>query len=424
MRPFSWPLSLSLPLLSILTLLASILVAPSDALKLSSLGSWFAHDVPNSDNDACSVGSCSFSSDTDSYGVDISFPIHHLSVKEDNNPFDVQSKRNDYNDFIKGCQTKYSSKAHLCTQTERERLEMNLNQPKSMFNYTSLGFQKTRAPPKLMKLLTKFWNDNTSPSTIDLIPNEVWPAGNTYTNHWSSPTKMLNIRDPSLIGSGDTLRTKIWDETRKILEDWTGVELSPTSLYGIRIYTAGAVLAPHVDRNPLVISAIINVDQNAVEDWPLEVIGHDGKAYNISMEVGDMILYESHSVIHGRPFQLKGEYFANVFCHFEPLGHSLREGQKAIKNDELDNLEQLYQEAWEKQRLHMKEKCQDKGQCHDGNELIDLNAIETTPYYIVPGSTEEKRWIQSHPRAKLIFFSQILLPLHKRTKQVRKPNPI
>ena len=32
-----------------------------------------------------------------------------------------------------------------------------------------------------------------------------------------------------------------------------------------------------------------------------------------------MVLYESHSVVHGRPFPLKGRYFANVFIHFQPV---------------------------------------------------------------------------------------------------------
>ena len=36
------------------------------------------------------------------------------------------------------------------------------------------------------------------------------------------------------------------------------------------------------------------------------------------MEPGEMILYESHSVVHGRPFPLKGKFYANVFIHFEP----------------------------------------------------------------------------------------------------------
>jgi prolyl 4-hydroxylase len=253
-----------------------------------------------------------------------------------------------------------------------------------------------------MSLLTKFWKDNTSPSTVNSIPNEDWPAGNTYTNHWRAPTKMLNLENTNLIGSGEALRKKIWDETQQILQEWTGVDLSPTSLYGVRIYTEGAILAPHVDRNPLVISAIINVAQNVEEDWPLEVIGHDGRAYNVTMEVGDMILYESHSVIHGRPFKLKGEYFANVFCHFEPLGHSLREGQRAASSNEDESLESLYQEAWEKQRQ----------QKQNGDVSIDLNADEMTPYYIVPGTSEEKRWMQTHPRARMVRFMFLLALLH------------
>jgi len=78
----------------------------------------------------------------------------------------------------------------------------------------------------------------------------------------------------------------------------------------------------------LVSSAIINVASDVDEPWPLEVYGHDGKATNVTMEPGDMVLYESHSVLHGRPFALKGRYVANVFIHFEPTGHTLRHNAK------------------------------------------------------------------------------------------------
>jgi hypothetical protein len=36
------------------------------------------------------------------------------------------------------------------------------------------------------------------------------------------------------------------------------------------------------------------------------------------MEPGDMVLYESHSVIYGHPFPLKDCFFDNIFIHFEP----------------------------------------------------------------------------------------------------------
>lgn len=43
-----------------------------------------------------------------------------------------------------------------------------------------------------------------------------------------------------------------------------------------------------------------------------------------------MVLYESHTTIHGRPFKLKGRYFANVFVHYAPVDHE--EQQAKDKN--------------------------------------------------------------------------------------------
>jgi len=214
-----------------------------------------------------------------------------------------------------------------------------------------------------------------------------------------------------------TTRKSIWEASKESLEQWTGVELSPTSLYGVRVYTDDAVLAPHVDRMPLVISVIINVAQDVDEPWPLEVYGHDGKAYNITMEPGEMIFYESHSVIHGRPFPLKGRYYAvsifeymiiliewndfsyniqtsqNVFVHFEPLGHTQHEEEGSSENEE--SLKSLYQLAWNK----LQSKCSDDEDC---KQRVDLNLKNKVPHYIIPGSEEERRWLQTHPKARVV----------------------
>jgi prolyl 4-hydroxylase len=118
------------------------------------------------------------------------------------------------------------------------------------------------------------------------------------------------------------LRNEIWHSTRDILEEWSGQRLAPSAFWGIRVYHNNSILATHVDVPPRIISAIINVDQDIIEteDWPLEVWGHDGIVRNITMKPGDMVMYESHTVIHGRPFPFRGNYFANIFVHFEPLG--------------------------------------------------------------------------------------------------------
>jgi prolyl 4-hydroxylase len=93
---------------------------------------------------------------------------------------------------------------------------------------------------------------------------------------------MAKVEDQSMNGGGVMLKQQVWDAARSTIEQWTGQRLAECSLYGIRIYEEGAILATHVDRLPLVSSAIINVDQDVDEPWPLEVIGHDGKAVNIT----------------------------------------------------------------------------------------------------------------------------------------------
>jgi hypothetical protein len=73
--------------------------------------------------------------------------------------------------------------------------------------------------------------------------------------------------DTSLDGGGFVLKQHIWNAARDTIQDWTGQQLAECSLYGIRVYKEGAILSPHVDRLPLVASAIINVDQDVDEPW-------------------------------------------------------------------------------------------------------------------------------------------------------------
>jgi prolyl 4-hydroxylase len=54
---------------------------------------------------------------------------------------------------------------------------------------------------------------------------------------------------------------------RDTISEWTQQTLAECSLYGIRVYHTGSMLSPHVDRLPLVASAIINVDQDVDEPW-------------------------------------------------------------------------------------------------------------------------------------------------------------
>jgi len=239
------------------------------------------------------------------YGVDVSYPMHHSTVSNNyaefpwNNDPSVETpkeyqhmvaqplgnRQKFYDELIEGCVKYYGKKGFRCLDYERDRIEMTLRQPQSMENYTDIGFKKIKAPEHVWKLVKDFWDVNK-----DYHSKENWPSGNTYTNHWSAETRILNIENTKLRGGGFGLKNAIWEAARSTISEWTGAELKECSLYGIRIYTTGSVLSAHVDRLPLVSSAIINVASDVEEPWPLEVIGHDGRAYNVTMEPGEMVL--------------------------------------------------------------------------------------------------------------------------------------
>ena len=58
--------------------------------------------------------------------------------------------------------------------------------------------------------------------------------------------------------------------------------------------------------------------QNVDEAWPLVIEDHDGKEHEVIMEPGQMVLYESARLVHGRPYPLEGKSYTNLFVHFKP----------------------------------------------------------------------------------------------------------
>lgn len=207
-----------------------------------------------------------------------------------------QEQQELYEYFMKGCYKKFGR--DTCDKHEKDRLAFNSIQPPLMRNFTTAGYAKVPMPATTSKLLQDYLDKFQSN-----LHKENWGT-QTYTNHWKRETHVHNIEFFMPLEDRKTIQR----EVQEVLEGWSGVPLIPTSMYGIRIYREGAILAPHVDRLPLVISAILNVaqDEDCTDEWPLEVIGRDGIAVNLTLQPGEMILYESHSIIHGRPYPLTG----------------------------------------------------------------------------------------------------------------------
>jgi prolyl 4-hydroxylase len=164
-----------------------------------------------------------------------------------------------YDTFIDGCneeifqgnETKRTENEMMeCKTQDQYRLKMNHDQPTSVYNYTQAGYAKVRAPEALMEIVRKFWNKNKQNAEIE------WKQTNVYHNTWQSPPTIVHLNKEDYSGGGPDLQEQIWDMVQPVLEEWTGQYLSPVSLYGIRLYHNNSILAPHVDRMPLVTSAI------------------------------------------------------------------------------------------------------------------------------------------------------------------------
>lgn len=165
------------------------------------------------------------------YSFDVTYPIQS---KIDPRKYKYYSDR--YTSIMEGCYKKYSR--DVCDQNENKRLSFNREQPRNQHNYTSVGFKKIKAPLAAWNKLVEFYKNNA-----DSAKTEEWAEGNTFTNHWEAPTKMVSFDDRTIKGTS-ALRDSIWNSVRPILEEWTGHALVPTSLYGIRVYQEGSVLAP------------------------------------------------------------------------------------------------------------------------------------------------------------------------------------
>ena len=174
-------------------------------------------------------------------------------------------------------------------------------------SYTKEGFKKVRFDKQLFSEIQDFYSINKNNDQNEHIDgNFVY-----IPKSQKEASKLLELPKK--------LKKKIHYALKEPLEEWSGVSLKPTFVYGIRIYQNGSVLVPHRDReNTHIISAIINLDQEVNQDWPLVIEDHFYRKHEVIIRPGEVIYYESAKLLHGRPIPLNGKSFANIFCHFMP----------------------------------------------------------------------------------------------------------
>ena len=70
--------------------------------------------------------------------------------------------------------------------------------------------------------------------------------------------------------------------------------------------------------SPFLPTTTNNINNTTTNYFFQEVYDHDGMAHNVTLEPGDMLLYESSKVLHGRPTLFRGSWYTSVFVHYYP----------------------------------------------------------------------------------------------------------
>ncbi|MEO0544158.1 MAG: hypothetical protein AAFY99_10110 [Pseudomonadota bacterium] len=173
-----------------------------------------------------------------------------------------------------------------------------------------LGFKKVKIDPALLQMLRTHMANN-----VRRFESE--PGGGFIQSE--NPRAY-----PSLIYTDGALNSRLLQDLKGLHEDWCGMPLEIATCYGIRVYQPRSYLYVHVDHATThVVSSTICVDSRVNSPWPLVVEDIDGTRHEVSAEPGEMIFFEGARLKHGRPYPLDGDYYANIFLHYTPVGWSL-----------------------------------------------------------------------------------------------------
>lgn len=188
-------------------------------------------------------------------------------------------------------------------------------------SFSSHGFATSSVPRSVWASMLTYHHNNRHA----FIKEEWNPwSPSLSSNFWQAPSYIIPI-PPSI--------KEHWAAgLHPHIDAWTGgeVETEFTALYGMRIYTEGAVLFPHVDKlQTHVLSLVVNVEQQGMRSpWPIELdcSNHTARGKppapedvpGATLKPGKMLLYESALCLHGRRQPLAGAAFTNFFVHFAP----------------------------------------------------------------------------------------------------------
>lgn len=199
---------------------------------------------------------------------------------------------------------------------ERWENWMQHTQSRMLPRLTEMGFEKVPTPAHIQQKLKAAVDEGVRNWDNLRLENQVGDS-------------IYGPNLPKFVDLGELAQEVMHDPIMiSMHEEWAGgIDLLPTSSYGVRLYQNGSTMVMHNDK-PFthVISSIVHIaheyyDEN--EPWTIEIEDHNGELHSMVLEEGEMMFYESAKCLHGRMFPLKGKYFGSIFVHYKPKDENL-----------------------------------------------------------------------------------------------------
>jgi prolyl 4-hydroxylase len=212
------------------------------------------------------------------------------------------------NEFIPGEDQRLASEFHK-SKEQKKNMDKVFTNVDDFPRFTEHGFTVIKCPEQTWNIIKDAYN-----ILKDKEVEENFPGKEHVILGEGTTSNLLSFDHiPSI-------RTLIHEQLLNIHKEWSGANIEPSFVYGIRSYKKGAVLASHVDRIATHhISSIIIVDKDlgGNPDWALDVKDHNGNWVKVYAQPGDMILYESAVCEHGRIEPFQGNFFNNFYVHYK-----------------------------------------------------------------------------------------------------------
>jgi len=194
----------------------------------------------------------------------------------------------------------------MATNKSQDRWDqwMFLAQARMMPKFTENQFDVVKAPKDIHdKLFTRF---HKMLPTAQLESSAQELSGVIGENH-------------ALFFPQEELNYEVLHALKPMFEEWAGVELEPTSVYGVRVYRDGSILRDHLDvLETHVISGILHIASDVDEPYEIQIEDGKGKMGSVNLKEGDLMFYESAKCYHQRKIPMKGRYYASIFMHYRP----------------------------------------------------------------------------------------------------------